>query len=385
MTIAPTLSLDEAAGQVWEVVVVGAGPAGALAARELARRGTKVLLVDKASFPRWKVCGCCLNGRALAVLKAAGLGDLVQSLAAVPLQQTWLASRGRRALVPLPAGMALSREAFDAALVTAAVAAGAAFLPRTRATLGRTETHLRTVMLRQDAHQVEGTAQVVLAADGLGGRFGEPESKEAPPGRDSRLGAGTIAENSPPFYCPGTIFMACGSGGYVGLVRLEDGRLDVAAAFDPTMVKRARLGEAAAAILREAGLPPVPGLTDLPWRGTPRLTWRAPRLAAHRLFVLGDAASYVEPFTGEGIAWALAAGTAVAPLAVRAARQWQPGLAREWSAAYYQTVVSRQMACRVMAAVLRRPALTATLIGILSWAPALATPLLRRFNQLALE
>ena len=64
MTIGPTLSLADASARTWDAVVVGAGPAGAVAARELARRGTTVLLVDRASFPRNKVCGACLNVRA---------------------------------------------------------------------------------------------------------------------------------------------------------------------------------------------------------------------------------------------------------------------------------------------------------------------------------
>src|SRR5437762_947004 len=61
MTVPPTLTLADAERRVWDVVVVGAGPAGAAAARELARRSVSVLLVDKAVFPRWKVCGSCLN------------------------------------------------------------------------------------------------------------------------------------------------------------------------------------------------------------------------------------------------------------------------------------------------------------------------------------
>jgi len=53
----------------WPVVVIGAGPAGALAALELARQGVPVLLVERRRFPRWKVCGACLSGQALAALR----------------------------------------------------------------------------------------------------------------------------------------------------------------------------------------------------------------------------------------------------------------------------------------------------------------------------
>jgi flavin-dependent dehydrogenase len=63
VSLDPTLAPESAAGRLWDVVVVGAGPAGAMAARELARRGAGVLLVDRAQFPRYKVCGGCLNPR----------------------------------------------------------------------------------------------------------------------------------------------------------------------------------------------------------------------------------------------------------------------------------------------------------------------------------
>ncbi len=68
------------ASRLWDVVVIGAGPAGAVSALLLAREGKKVLLVDKAVFPRSKVCGSCLSSKTLDYLNQAGLGDLPSSL-----------------------------------------------------------------------------------------------------------------------------------------------------------------------------------------------------------------------------------------------------------------------------------------------------------------
>ena len=85
MTLPATLpSLGEAC-RIWDVLVVGAGPAGAVAAHELARRGARVLLADRVDFPRGKVCGGCLSVRGLGVLNQLGLGDLPKRLGAVPL------------------------------------------------------------------------------------------------------------------------------------------------------------------------------------------------------------------------------------------------------------------------------------------------------------
>jgi flavin-dependent dehydrogenase len=367
----------------WDVVVVGAGPAGALAARESARRGLRVLLVDREPFPRWKVCGCCLSARALQTLASVGLGDLPRHCGAVPLREVYLAAPHRGALVALPAGAALSRQALDAALVEAAVAAGVVFRPRTRAALGEGNAGGWTVLLGQGEVYEEVRTRLVIAADGLTGDLLTGVSGfriETAPA--ARVGAGVISDSGPTFYRPGTIFMACGTGGYLGLVRLEDGRLDLAAAFDLTQVRaHGGPGRAAAALLDAVGWPAVPGLERLPWRGTPRLTlWRTP-LAAERLFALGDAAGYVEPFTGEGIAWALAGAAALAPLAARAAQQWQPALAAEWASRYRKAVAGRQRACRLTARVLRHPRLVGALLGLLARAPGFAAPFVRYLHQ----
>lgn len=379
MSIAPTLDLSTASRRPWDVAIVGAGPAGALAARELARWGLAVLLIDKSSFPRGKVCGCCLNGRALSILGAVGLGSV--TAAGLPLHRAWLSARGGGALLPLPAGVALSRSTLDAALVEAAVQAGADFLPETQASSGECRGSTRALILRRQTSSVEVSARVVLAAGGLGGDFAIGTKARGGVANGSRIGAGMMAASGPAFYEAGTIYLACGHGGYVGLVRVEGGQLDIAAALDPAWIRRAGgPGAAASAILAEAGLSPVAALTDGAWRGTPPLTRHAGRLAAERLFVLGDAAGYVEPFTGEGIGWALASAVAVVPLVVRGVRRWEPALAGQWDRVYRQTVAGRQLSCRALAALLRRPRLTRGLIFLLAYLPRLAEPVVRRFH-----
>lgn len=378
-----TLTLDEAARRTWSVLVVGAGPAGATAARELARRGVEVLLVDRATFPRWKVCGCCLNGNALATLERVGLGDLPRRKGATALTEMRLSARHYEARFAMAGGVSLSRETFDAALVAEATSAGAVFLPETTATLADLTTAARVVRLANRDGAVRIAARVLLAADGLGGvllaRSGE---NTAPPQLGARIGAGVISTDAPVFYRPGTLSMICGAGGYLGLVRLEDGRLDLAAAFDAQWMRRlGGPGAAASKLLNDAGWPLPAALEAAPWHGTPALTRQARRVAAERVFVLGDAAGYVEPFTGEGMAWALASGAAVAPLALRAASAWQHDLGREWTECYRRLVSCRQTACRAAAAVLRYPLLAGAIVAVLSCVPVLAVPFVRHLNR----
>ncbi len=122
---------DHVADMSVDVLIVGAGPAGATAAAVLARAGRRVLLADKAAFPRDKCCGDGLTTLALRELDALGFDP-----ASVPSWQTvdaaWLRSpSGREVRLPLPSGpdgmfaATTPRRELDAALTAMAVRAGA--------------------------------------------------------------------------------------------------------------------------------------------------------------------------------------------------------------------------------------------------------------------
>jgi flavin-dependent dehydrogenase len=98
-----------------------------------------------------------------------------------------------------------------------------------------------------------------------------------------------------------------------------------------------------------------------------------------RLLVIGDAAGFVEPFTGEGIAWALTAARAVTPVAHAAARSWDPSFARQWTGRYRRTVIARQLACRALTSLLRSDNFTGVLVRALRIQPSLASLFVRRF------
>jgi flavin-dependent dehydrogenase len=372
--------VEEALKRNWDVIVVGAGPAGSVVARELARRGAGVLLVDKATFPRAKVCGCCLNGSALAALENIGLGHVPARHGAIPLRKLKLAAGPRSADVPLPAGVALSRSALDAALVREAEVAGVAFLSGMLAKLeDEAEAERRTITLHDGSRH---RSRIVILATGLA-------SSNSPAEAGSRLGAGCIvpADLAPAFFDAGIVYMAAGRGGYVGLVRLEDGRLDIGAAFDAAFVRSSGgLGSAAAAILNTTCLrEDTSGLrldaSHLDWKGTPALTRRSRAVAGHRFFAVGDAAGYVEPFTGEGMAWAVSSAAALAPIAHQAAMEWDDRYIRDWRRAQARVVGRRQGICRVAAAMLRSPLITGLTVRALAAFPTLARPVTTMLNR----
>ena len=370
----PSLALADVPDQLWDVIVLGAGPAGAIAAGQLARRGARTLFVDKKAFPRGKVCGACLNLSALHALRSAGLGDLAGDLGGTPLEAMELAFAGHSIRLKLPGGIALSRLQFDAALVNAAVASGATFLPQTEGLIGPVQAEARRVALVQEGQRVTARSRVVIAATGLGQvRFVGEEGVRSQPAEGSRIGAGCRLNMAPDFDRDGTVFMAVGRRGYVGLVRLEDGALNVAAAFERGLVSDSGSpGAAASRILLEAGFAPLPALRAAAWQGTIPLSRQTRPIAGERFFVLGDAAGYVEPFTGEGMAWALGAGLDVAPLVERGLDHWDPSLPRAWSRVHRRHVVRRQRLCRGMTTLLRRPWLARaafeTAIRIPRWA-----------------
>ena len=100
-----------------------------------------------------------------------------------------------------------------------------------------------------------------------------------------------------------------------------------------SVLQRGRpVGEVVAAMLAEANLPVPENLTYAAWHGTPPLTNHPSRVAGERLFLVGDAGGYVEPFTGEGIAAALESASAVVPIAARACRNWDDSLATSMGA-----------------------------------------------------
>ena len=151
---------------VWDVVVVGAGPAGAAAARSAAEAGARTLLLEKAQLPRYKRCGGGLIGPAQQALAEAGLD--VAALSRDHVGRITFTSRGRRsftrqtdAFLPM-----ILRSELDAALVDVAVAAGAEI--RTGVTVGAYTEQDRVVTLGTSTGPV--WARAVVAADGSAGR-----------------------------------------------------------------------------------------------------------------------------------------------------------------------------------------------------------------------
>ncbi|NJD20661.1 MAG: NAD-binding protein, partial [Gemmatimonadetes bacterium] len=377
--VSPVRDLDD---RIWDAVVVGAGPAGSLAAFELGRAGAGVLLVDRQAFPRWKVCGCSLRPGAQSVLHEAGLAHVLEEARPALLHTLRLSGWSSVADIPLGPSVALSRRVLDTSLVRAAVSAGVSFLAPARARLGPCAAGYRKLFVEHGGQVTEVRARVVIAADGVGSPLlaeAHGHGPEEGVADKSRIGFGGVFASATEGYATGVIHMAVGPGGYVGLVRLEDGTLDVASALDPSgFTGGVRPEDVVRRVLAGAGFRELTGVPVEGWRGTPRLTRRVRTRGAERLLAVGDAAGYVEPFTGEGIGWALSGARSLAPIALEGTREWRPELVRAWDRAYDETIGAAARFCRVVSWTLRRSGLSRAGLVALAHVPELAAPFVAR-------
>ncbi|MGI9177144.1 MAG: NAD(P)/FAD-dependent oxidoreductase [Pirellulales bacterium] len=380
--IQDTHGIAAASRGTWDIVVVGAGLSGCIAARQAARLGSSVLLVEKASLPRRKVCGCFLNANAVASLGQLDLVHLLATSGAPAVHGVFVAAGKRQAYLPLPTGAALSRHWLDEHLSREATAAGATLLTRTEAHLSAVDGDGCTLRLVHGDEQGEVRARVVIAADGLAGRL----ARETPGCTQfvnprSRIGVSAATSRVPEGYRPGTIQMVVGREGYVGSLQVEDGHVEIAAALDPVAMKRWGPGETVRRILERSPLPRFEGVGDLVWQGTPPLSCRTSPPAATRIFFVGDAAGYIEPFTGEGMAWAIASGAAVAANAHQAARHYSADLPQRWIAQRERLLRGRMRLCGLVTRSLRNQFLTELNVTVLGHLPFLATPVIRWLNR----
>jgi len=134
-------------------------------------------------------------------------------------------------------------------------------------------------------------------------------------------------------------------------------------------------------MFRTAGVTIPRGLDEARWHGTPLLTSRPRLVTGDRLFVIGDASGYVEPFTGEGISSAFESAQAVASLLASADAEWNPSLAVLWEETHRNAVRSRQTTCRVLSWILRHPSAVAASLAVCRTFPKVAQSVISHLNQ----
>lgn len=315
-----------------EVIVVGGGPAGSVTALLLARAGHSVLLLDKARFPRHKACSEYINAGGVAALAEIGLLDDAIAAGAHRLSEMRIhspdggqfaaqfdrAHAGRYAL-------GLSRYRLDAMLLDAARAAGVSVMER---------AHVRNVICRPDTPaMVEATcegatvrlhAPLIVGADGHHSCV--TRSLELDQSRHWPRRAGLVAHYRQVTGNDhgGDLYVT--SDGYAGLAPLEDGLTNIAVVVPESSVKQ-RAGSIDALFdERLAAIPELRSRLDGAFRagnvrGIGRLGHRVRQPVGDGYVLVGDAAAFLDPFTGDGIYEALRGAQLAAPVISGALRE----------------------------------------------------------------
>ena len=307
-------------GDRCDVAVIGGSLAGAAAATALARAGGRVVVLEKARFPRNKVCGCFLSPEALPVLRRMGMEEQLRKEHPETIDRfTLVQSSGRRVEADLPAPVqSISRERLDALAAQAAERAGA------RMRFGTTVLAIEGDLSRGFLVQGVGWKLRARAVVGAWGRYSPLDSRLGRAfirGKPTLFGFGKqLTGNSQ--HLAGRAVLHFFEGGYVGLSRVEGGLVNLAAlasrpavheAHDDLEGLLARLSRESGALERDLeGLAAVPG---------PALISEPVFLGPHGalagdVLCVGDAAGVIDPYTGTGMSLALLFGDAAAePLA----------------------------------------------------------------------
>lgn len=383
-----------AASEPWDVVIVGAGPAGSAAATVVATRGLRVLLLDRENLPRPKVCGCCLSPLALSELDLLSRqSDSPLQLQIQSLRKLTIASQGHTASVPYATGGVLSRISLDTQLAEHAVRSGTSWLPDTRALHWNEEENFVSLVVQTNnefTYQIR--ARRLLLAAGLHNAVRcsvNPSAKGRYHRRpqNNRIGLGVTLPAVGGSLIPQHLIMAIGNGGYCGLIRLEDNTIDVAAAIHPSVLRQSESpARALSHLLSRAFLRtdcPIDctSLNNMPIRATPQLTHQTPPVdpGCRKLIRIGDAVGYIEPFTGEGIGWALLSARLASHAIISEAGGLRPAAQ---AASYYQQGYRHALSrhhyrCRLVSLALRSPRLVSTSVQVAGYFPKLTRSVAR--------
>jgi len=317
-----------------QVLVVGGGPSGASTAWQLARRGVDVLLLDRARFPRDKPCAEYLSPEASRLLSEMGAldeceragaatlrGMTVRSPAGERISGDFVAAHGFRGF--RDSGLALRRTILDAILLERARQAGVCVVEGARVAdvLLDSRGAVRGVSALADGVARDWTARITVGADGLRSVVGRRLGLTRYARRPYRLALVTHFRGVKGMTEHGEMHVE--DDGYVGLADVGDGVTNVALVM-PVWRARAARGRSAAFLegwlrSRTQLAPRFAGAERIsPVRATGPFAQRARRAWASGAALVGDAADFYDPFTGEGIYAALRGGELLAPFVERA-------------------------------------------------------------------
>jgi flavin-dependent dehydrogenase len=359
-------------GVIRDVAIVGGGPAGAALGARLARAGLDVVILERSAEWRWRAGGVFASPAAVTALERTGLDSTTIARVARPIPAMCLATPDG-ADVRLtygaesggPPAVGFDREGLDPALVHLAVAAGVEV---------RTGTAVTNVRIGGGVAVIEGPgeplrARVVVGADGTHSVVARATSAHRPVRLPPRVGLSFHLQDGRGD-APVDARLEIIRDGYVGIAPVPGDRVNIGIVLGPSW--RDALRAAGAAPVAARVLRSIRETADdpMPWRaaidhpcdrvaGAAPLGVRATARAGPGWFLVGDAAGFLDPFSGEGLHRALVAADLAAP-AIEAIIRGRATPAR--AAAAYDRAMRRRFATKdavswLLQAFLARPAL----------------------------
>lgn len=377
----------------YDALVIGGGPAGATAALMLARAGWSVAVVEKAAYPRRKVCGEFMSATSLPLLRELGIAEAHGEHAGPQVRRVGLFGGETTLASPMPRhadgpgwGQALARDHLDLLLLDAAERAGATrWQPWSAMALRRDGAgHVCTVTDRDSSGEL--SARIVIASHGSWER-GPVAAGDGATHHPSDLLAfkahfteGALA----PDLMPLLVF----PGGYGGLVQSSDGRLSLSCCIRRDMLGRLRAqhpqrpaGEAVLAHIQASCRGAREALNGARLDGS----WLAagpirpgirPRYAGG-VFRVGNLAGEAHPIVAEGISMAMQSAWLLCRLLLTAGDDVLAGredaVARAYAAQWRAAFTTRIHAAALFAQVLMRPAGAGLVVPVLKQFPAALT------------
>lgn len=340
----------------FDAIIVGAGPAGSMAALVLARAGKRVALLDKARFPRPKVCGDCVNPSCWSIWERHGLSEKFaelphHSVRGVSLelnqkvifkQDFALSERGERAV---------ERELLDNWLCQEAQDAGAHVFHGARVDGLDPNGTVKTT-------QGLFNARFIIGADGRNSIVSRLSGLATYRQTCTRV---AWQANIEPETLDSYIHMHVFKEGYYGMTRTSEKTANLCLV----------LGSKANATPQKIANRYFPKLPSQVWRSIYPISRRAAELGRGRLLLAGDAARVVEPFTGEGIYFALSTGEAAAISVLKGLETNDDAIAQAHYAAVHRALYKKR--ARVNAFTnwcARRPARAVRVLGLLKHWPS---------------